>query len=123
MGEYCSLFGFHGLKKIEIDHADAGDIVAVSGFEQLGISDTLCSSDNPQALPSLKVDEPTVTMYFQVNTSPFAGKEGKYITSQQIGDRLPTGIDPQCCPESQGHYRPGYLSGFRKRRVTFVHLA
>ncbi len=87
-GRILQLFGFHGLKKIEIDHADAGDIVAVSGFEQLGISDTLCSSDNPQALPSLKVDEPTVTMYFQVNTSPFAGKEGKYVTSQQIGGRL-----------------------------------
>ncbi len=87
-GRILQLFGFHGLKKIEIDHADAGDIVAVSGFEQLGISDTLCSSDNPQALPSLKVDEPTVTMYFQVNTAPFAGKEGKYVTSQQIGDRL-----------------------------------
>jgi GTP-binding protein len=65
-----------------------GDIIAITGIEDLSISDTLCDKNHPEALPPLKVDEPTVSMTFQVNTSPFAGKEGKFVTSRQIRDRL-----------------------------------
>jgi GTP-binding protein len=87
-GRVLQIFGFHGLEKVEVEEARAGDIIALTGIEDLGISDTLCSPDKPEALPSLTVDQPTVSMNFQVNTSPFAGREGKYVTSRQIGDRL-----------------------------------
>ena len=89
-GRVVQIFGFHGLDKVEVESASAGDIIAVTGIEGLGISDTLCDPAKPEALPSLSVDEPTVRMNFQVNTSPFAGKEGKFVTSRQIGDRLQT---------------------------------
>lgn len=82
------VYGFHGLERIEVEQASAGDIIAVTGVEKPGISDTLCSLDAVEALPPLSVDEPTVTMTFQVNKSPFAGREGKYITSRQIAERL-----------------------------------
>jgi GTP-binding protein len=82
------LFGFHGLEKVNIQEAHAGDIVAFSGLDPLNISDTLCDPNHPEALPSLKVDEPTVSMTFQVNTSPFVGQEGKLLTSRQIRERL-----------------------------------
>jgi GTP-binding protein len=87
-GRVLQIFGFHGLDKVEIESAGAGDIIAVTGVENLSISDTLCSQGEPDALPSLSVDEPTVRMNFQVNTSPFAGKDGKFVTSRQIGERL-----------------------------------
>ncbi len=82
------LFGFHGLDKVNIQEAHAGDIVAFSGLDPLNISDTLCDPNHPEALPALKVDEPTVSMTFQVNTSPFVGQEGKLLTSRQIRERL-----------------------------------
>ena len=82
------LFGFHGLKRLRVDSASAGDIVVFSGIDKLGISDTLCSPDHEEALPPLTVDEPTVSMTFQVNKSPFAGQDGKYLTSRQIRERL-----------------------------------
>lgn len=87
-GRILQIFGFLGLDRIEVEQASAGDIVAFSGLETLNISDTLCDPNNVEALPSLSVDEPTVTMTFQVNSSPFAGKEGKYVTSRQIRERL-----------------------------------
>jgi len=87
-GRVLQVYGFHGLDKVEFDSAGAGDIIALTGIEDLAISDTLCSPEQPEALPSLSVDEPTVRMNFQVNTSPFAGKEGKFVTSRQISDRL-----------------------------------
>jgi len=87
-GKVLQIFGFHGLEKVEVEEARAGDIIALTGIEDLGISDTLCSPDKPEPLPSLTVDQPTVSMNFQVSTSPFAGREGKYVTSRQIGDRL-----------------------------------
>lgn len=87
-GRVLQIFGFHGLDKVEVEHAEAGEIIAITGIEDLGISDTLCSPDKPEALPSLNVDQPTVSMNFQVNSSPFAGREGKFVTSRQIGDRL-----------------------------------
>ncbi len=82
------IFGFHGLERIEVKQASAGDIIAFTGIDKLEISDTLCDPDSVIALPPLKVDEPTVSMAFQVNTSPFAGREGKFVTSRQIRDRL-----------------------------------
>jgi GTP-binding protein len=77
-----------GLERVQTDEATAGDIVCITGIDNLAISDTLCDVNNVEALPPLSVDEPTVSMTFQVNDSPFAGKEGKYVTSRNIKDRL-----------------------------------
>ncbi|ASX26230.1 ribosome-dependent GTPase TypA [Candidatus Williamhamiltonella defendens] len=82
------VFGHMGLERIEISLAEAGDIIAITGLGDLNISDTLCDINHIEALPALSVDEPTVSMYFCVNTSPFCGKEGKYVTSRQILERL-----------------------------------
>ncbi|MCF6346663.1 MAG: translational GTPase TypA [Thiomicrorhabdus sp.] len=87
-GKVGELFGFHGLDRINVDEAHAGDIVAFSGFDPLNISETLCDPNHPEALPALTIDEPTVSMTFQVNNSPFVGKEGKLLTSRQIRERL-----------------------------------
>ena len=80
--------GFKGLDRVTTNDAQAGDIVCISGIDKLGISDTICAMDNVEAMPPLSVDEPTVSMTFQVNNSPFAGKEGKFVTSRNIKDRL-----------------------------------
>jgi GTP-binding protein len=82
------VLGFLGLDRIEIEEAGAGDIVAFAGIEHPKISDTLCDPLHPEAMPALVVDEPTIGMTFEVNTSPFAGREGKYLTSRQIRERL-----------------------------------
>jgi GTP-binding protein len=87
-GRVLQVFGFHGLERVEVPSARAGDIVAVNGVEALRISDTLCDRDTPEALPALSVDEPTISMTFRVNNSPFAGREGKFLTSRQIRERL-----------------------------------
>ncbi len=82
------IFGFLGLERIEIPEAHAGNIIAFNGIDELGISDTLCDPEKIEVLPPLAVDEPTMNMTFQVNNSPFAGNEGKYLTSRQIRERL-----------------------------------
>ncbi len=82
------LLGFEGLKRVELTEAGAGNIVAVAGFADANIGETITSADNPQALPLIKVDEPTLQMTFSVNDSPFAGQEGTLVTSRQIRDRL-----------------------------------
>ncbi len=82
------VLGFHGLERYEVERAAAGDIVAITGVDQLGISETVCDPDAPEALPALTVDEPTISMFFRVNSSPFAGREGKYLTSRQLRERL-----------------------------------
>ena len=87
-GRVLQVYRLHGVDKIEIDIASAGDIIAISGLEQLDISDTLCDPTQVEALPALSVDEPTVSMTFQVNNSPLCGQEGKFVTSRQISDRL-----------------------------------
>ncbi|WP_319380414.1 translational GTPase TypA [Thiomicrorhabdus sp.] len=87
-GKFGEIFGYHGLDRINVDEAHAGDIIAFSGFDPLNISDTLCDPENVEALEPLKVDEPTVSMTFQVNDSPFVGQEGKLLTSRQIRERL-----------------------------------
>ncbi len=87
-GRINQVLGFQGLERILVDEAVAGDIVLINGIEDIGIGVTITDKDNPQPLPMLKVDEPTLTMNFQVNTSPLAGTEGKFVTSRQIRDRL-----------------------------------
>ncbi len=91
-GKVLQVLGFMGLERIEQDSAEAGDIVAISGIQELTISDTVCALDCPEALPALTVDEPTISMTFQVNNSPFAGNKdlsgGKFLTSRQLKDRL-----------------------------------
>ncbi len=84
------VLGFHGLERIETDLAQAGDIVCITGIDKLNISDTLCDPSMVEAMTPLSVDEPTISMMFQPNSSPFAGKEGKYVTSRNIWDRLQT---------------------------------
>ncbi len=87
-GRILQILGFHGIERVEFPEASAGDIIAFTGVDNLGISDTLCDPTQVETLPPLSVDEPTVSMTFQVNNSPFAGREGKYLTSRQIRDRL-----------------------------------
>ncbi len=87
-GRMLQLLGFHGLERVAYDVAQAGDIIAFTGLDVLHISDTICDPEHVEALPALSVDEPTVSMTFQVNTSPFAGQDGKYVTSRNIQERL-----------------------------------
>ena len=87
-GRVLKIMGHSGLQRVEVAEAEAGDIVCVSGMDELFISDTLCDPQNVEARPPLTVDQPTVSMTFQVNDSPFAGKEGKFVTSRNIKDRL-----------------------------------
>ncbi|MEE8365078.1 MAG: translational GTPase TypA [Gammaproteobacteria bacterium] len=87
-GRMMQIFGFNGLERVEVETAQAGDIIIFSGIGELYISDTLCDRNHVEALPALSIDEPTVTMTFSVNNSPFSGKDGKYLTSRQIGERL-----------------------------------
>ncbi len=87
-GRVMDLYGFHGLERRKVESAGAGDIVVFSGLEDLQISDTVCDRESPEALPPLQIDEPTITMTFEVNKSPFSGREGKFLTSRQIDERL-----------------------------------
>jgi GTP-binding protein len=82
------LFAFDGLKRVEIDYAKAGDIVCLAGIEDITIGETIADPENPVAIPPTAIDEPTVSMIFSVNTSPAAGKEGQYVTSRNLRDRL-----------------------------------
>ncbi len=87
-GRVQLIYGFLGLERVEVDEAQAGDIIAFTGIDNLNISDTICDPNNVEALPPLSVDEPTVSMTFQVNNSPLAGQDGKYVTSRNIQERL-----------------------------------
>jgi len=87
-GRVLQVMGYNGLERVEVNEAQAGDIICITGIDKLNISDTLCSPDEIEALPPLSVDEPTVSMTFQVNNSPFAGREGKYISSRNLKERL-----------------------------------
>lgn len=87
-GRILQILGFLGLQRYEIEEAEAGDIVAISGIEDIKISDTICDPNSVEALSPLAVDEPTIHMIFEVNTSPFSGREGKYLTSRQLKERL-----------------------------------
>ncbi len=87
-GRIGQVLGFHGLERVEAAEAQAGDIVAITGIDPLSISDTICDPNVVEALPPMTVDEPTISMMFQANSSPFSGQEGKYVTSRNIWDRL-----------------------------------
>ena len=87
-GKVLQVMGYNGLERVEVPEAQAGDIVCITGIDKLNISDTICSPEKIEALPPLSVDEPTVSMTFQVNNSPFAGREGKYISSRNLKERL-----------------------------------
>lgn len=87
-GKVVKLSGYEGVQQVERDEAFAGDIVLIAGLEDINIGDTITDSENAEPLPAINVDEPTVAMQFLVNSSPFAGREGKYVTSRQIGERL-----------------------------------
>lgn len=87
-GRILKIMGYHGLERVDVERATAGDIVCITGIDALNISDTICDPMQVEALPALSVDEPTVSMTFQVNDSPFAGREGKYVTSRNLRDRL-----------------------------------
>lgn len=87
-GKILQVLSYHGLEREEVPSAEAGDIIAITGIDKLNISDTICDPANPEAMTPLSVDEPTVSMTFQVNNSPMAGREGKYVTSRQIRERL-----------------------------------
>ena len=87
-GRINQVLKFRGLERELVDEAQAGDIVLINGIEDLAIGTTVCAPDTPEALPMLKIDEPTLTMNFMVNTSPLAGREGKFVTSRQIRERL-----------------------------------
>ncbi|MGE6330954.1 translational GTPase TypA [Psychrobacter pacificensis] len=87
-GRILKIMGYHGLDRIDVEDAQAGDIVCITGIDALNISDTICDPNKVEALPALTVDEPTVSMNFQVNNSPFAGRDGKFVTSRNIRERL-----------------------------------
>ena len=87
-GKILQVMGYVGLDRVEVTKAEAGSIVCITGIDKLNISDTICDPMNVQSLPPLSVDEPTVSMTFQVNDSPFAGREGKFVTSRNIKERL-----------------------------------
>ena len=87
------LFGFFGLKRVEIEEAFAGDLIAVSGMEDIDVGDTICPVDHQEPLPALRIDEPTLQMTFLVNNSPFAGREGKLITSRRVEERLKSELE------------------------------
>ena len=87
-GKIAKLFTYMGLKRVEVDEVDAGDIVAISGIPDISIGDTICDLSNPEKIPFVDIDEPTVSMTFSVNNGPFAGKEGEFVTSRHIRDRL-----------------------------------
>ena len=87
-GKITRLYQFEGLKRVEVDEGHVGDIVAINGIEKINIGETICSLDKPEALPFVAIDEPTLSMLFMVNNSPFAGKEGKYVTSRHLRARL-----------------------------------
>lgn len=87
------MFGFMGLKRVEIQKASAGDLIAVSGMEDINVGETVCPTEHPEALPILRIDEPTLQMTFLVNNSPFAGREGKWVTSRKIDERLQSQLE------------------------------
>ena len=86
--KFSALYTFNGLKKVQVEEVEAGDIIAFAGIENISIGDTISDNEDPVPLPRIEVDEPTVSMLFYVNNSPFAGKDGKYLTTRHLSERL-----------------------------------
>ena len=82
------MYTFKGLEKVKVDKLESGDIIAVAGIDNIKIGDTISSNENPEPLPRIEIDEPTVSIFFHINNGPFAGREGKYVTSRNISERL-----------------------------------
>ncbi len=108
---------FEGLERTTTAQAEAGDIVLVTGIEQVGVGVTICDAAVAVPLPPIAVDEPTLTMNFQVNTSPFAGREGKYVTSRNIRERLQRELMSNVALRVAGYRRCGRVPGFWSRRA------
>src|SRR2546423_7050594 len=103
----AQLYVFEGLKREAVERARVGEIVALAGIEEIEIGETITSADNPQALPAIAVDEPTISMIFGVNNSPFAGREGKYVTSRQLRERLDREVVGNVASRGEGTELPG----------------
>jgi GTP-binding protein len=119
-GRVLQVLGFQGLERIEFPEASAGDIIAFTGIDGLGISDVLCDPNCVESLPPLKVDEPAMSMTFQVNTSPFAGRDGKVRHQSPSARAVVSGADSQRRIADRGHRRPGQIQGLRARRTASV---
>ena len=107
------LYEFDGLNKVEVQEATIGSIVAISGISDLHIGDTLCSPENPEAIPFQKISEPTISMHFMVNDSPLAGQEGKFVTSRHLRDRLFRELNTDVSLRVEETETAGLLQGFR----------
>ena len=114
-GRVLQVMGYLGLERVDVESAEAGDIVCITGIEGLNISDTLCDPELVEALPPLSVDEPTVSMTFQVNDSPFAGREGKYVTSRNIKERLERELIHNVALRVEAGRQPRQVQGLRAR--------
>ena len=111
------LYIHQGLNKVEVEHAEAGEIIALAGLEGIAIGETLADPENPVALPTIRVEEPTVRMTFGVNTSPFSGREGKWSTSRKLRERLFDELRTNVSLARGRNRSRGYLPGFRARRI------
>ncbi len=111
---------YEGLKRIEVENAQAGDIIALSGVNDINIGDTICDYNNPEKIPFVNIDEPTVSMTFSVNNSPFAGKEGEFITSRHLRDRLFKELDRNVSLRVKETDSADSFEVSRKRRVAFI---
>ncbi len=111
---------YEGLKRIEVEKAEAGDIIALSGVSDINIGDTICDYNNPEKIPFVNIDEPTVSMTFSVNNGPFAGKEGEFITSRHLRDRLFKELDRNVSLRVKETDSADSFEVSRKRRVAFV---
>ncbi len=113
-----SLFSFEGLKRVDTPSATVGDIVALAGIEGVNIGDTITDPENPKPLPRIHVDEPTISMIFSINNSPFAGKEGKFVTSRHLKERLEKETPLQCGDQGRSGRRHRQLQGPGTRRTS-----
>ena len=118
--QLMELYGFEGLKRTSVDEAGAGDIVVVHRHGGSDIGDTICDREPADGLPPLQVDEPTMTMIFQVNKSPFAGKEGKYVTSRNIRERLEQELQHNVALRVEETDDAGQVQGLGPRRAAPV---
>ena len=119
------LFGFLGLHRIEIEEASAGDIVAIAGLADIGVGETVCTMGHEEPLPLLRIDEPTIQMVFGTNTSPFAGKEGKFVTASKVEERLfkETNRDVSLKIERVPNAEEWIVSGRGELHLSLIHIS
>lgn len=119
-GKIAKLFTYMGLKKAEVEEAKAGDIVALSGIADINIGDTICDINNPEKIPFVDIDEPTVSMTFSVNNGPLAGKEGEFVTSRHIRDRLMKELERNVSLRVKETDSADSFEVCGRRRITFI---